>query len=99
MNYCDLDLQNYADAYWGANLSRLSAVKKAYDGTNLFHHLQSVPGSCVIAVRCGEGVAASTFGFLVQAGAKRRAGNVIGPVYGHLFDQGCHHIATIECGW
>ena len=43
VNYCDLDLQNWADAYWGANLSRLSAVKAAYDGNNLFHHQQSVP--------------------------------------------------------
>jgi hypothetical protein len=43
VNYCDLDLQNYADAYWGPNLPRLSAIKKAYDGNNLFHHRQSVP--------------------------------------------------------
>ena len=43
VNYCDLDLQNWADAYWGPNLPRLSAVKKAYDGGNLFHHPQSVP--------------------------------------------------------
>ena len=43
VNYCDLDLQNFADAYWGANLPRLSAVKKAYDPDNLFHHAQSVP--------------------------------------------------------
>jgi Berberine and berberine like len=43
VNYCDLDLQNFADAYWGANLPRLSAVKKAYDTDNLFHHPQSVP--------------------------------------------------------
>jgi FAD/FMN-containing dehydrogenase len=43
VNYCDLDLANYADAYWGANLARLSAVKKAYDPANLFHHAQSVP--------------------------------------------------------
>ena len=43
VNYCDLDLQNWADAYWGANLSRLSAVKAAYDANNLFHHQQSVP--------------------------------------------------------
>src|SRR5262249_5999994 len=43
VNYCDLDLQNWADAYWGANLPRLSAVKKAYDPNNLFHHAQSVP--------------------------------------------------------
>ena len=43
VNYCDLDLQNFADAYWGANLPRLSAVKTAYDPDNLFHHAQSVP--------------------------------------------------------
>ena len=43
VNYCDLDLPNYADAYWGANLARLSAVKRAYDPTDLFHHAQSVP--------------------------------------------------------
>jgi FAD/FMN-containing dehydrogenase len=43
VNYCDLDLQNFADAYWSANLPRLSAVKKAYDPDNLFHHAQSVP--------------------------------------------------------
>jgi FAD/FMN-containing dehydrogenase len=43
VNYCDLDLPNFANAYWGANLARLSAVKKAYDPTNLFHHAQSVP--------------------------------------------------------
>jgi hypothetical protein len=43
VNYCDLDLQNWADAYWGTNLPRLSAVKAAYDPDNLFHHQQSVP--------------------------------------------------------
>ena len=43
VNYCDLDLQNWADAYWGANLSRLSQVKAAYDANNLFRHQQSVP--------------------------------------------------------
>ena len=43
VNYCDLDLQNWADAYWGTNLPRLSAVKKAYDPDNLFNYAQSVP--------------------------------------------------------
>ncbi len=43
VNYCDLDLQNFADAYWSTNLPRLSTVKKAYDPDNLFHHAQSVP--------------------------------------------------------
>jgi len=43
VNYCDLDLQDWANAYWGANLARLSAVKRAYDPANLFQHAQSVP--------------------------------------------------------
>jgi len=43
VNYCDLDFPNWADAYWGQNLPRLSAVKKAYDSGNLFHYPQSVP--------------------------------------------------------
>jgi hypothetical protein len=43
VNYCDLDLQNYAQAYWGDNLARLMAVKAEYDPQNLFHHAQSVP--------------------------------------------------------
>jgi FAD/FMN-containing dehydrogenase len=50
VNYCDLDLQNWADAYWGANLPRLCAIKKAYDPNDLFHHAQSVP----VAPRLGE---------------------------------------------
>jgi FAD/FMN-containing dehydrogenase len=48
VNYCDLDLQNWADAYWGPNLPRLSAVKAAYDSENLFHHAQSVPIGSVV---------------------------------------------------
>ncbi len=43
VNYCDLDLPDFANAYWGQNLARLIAVKKAYDPDNLFHHAQSVP--------------------------------------------------------
>jgi hypothetical protein len=43
VNYCDLDLPNYANAYWGTNLGRLSAVKAAYDPADMFHHAQSVP--------------------------------------------------------
>jgi FAD/FMN-containing dehydrogenase len=43
VNYCDLDLPNYANAYWGANLPRLMSVKAQYDPDNLFHHAQSVP--------------------------------------------------------
>lgn len=43
VNYCDLDLPNYAQAYWGDNLPRLMGVKAAYDPQNLFRHAQSVP--------------------------------------------------------
>jgi FAD/FMN-containing dehydrogenase len=43
VNYCDLDLPDYANAYWGGNLARLSAIKRQYDPGNLFHHAQSVP--------------------------------------------------------
>jgi len=43
VNYCDLDLADYATAYWGDNLGRLVAVKQQYDPDDLFHHAQSVP--------------------------------------------------------
>jgi FAD/FMN-containing dehydrogenase len=43
VNYCDLDLSDYASTYWGDNLARLVAVKQQYDPSNLFHHAQSVP--------------------------------------------------------
>jgi FAD/FMN-containing dehydrogenase len=43
LNYCDLDLPDYAQAYWGDNLPRLMAVKGQYDPQNLFQHAQSVP--------------------------------------------------------
>jgi FAD/FMN-containing dehydrogenase len=43
VNYCDLDLPDFANAYWGANLARLSTIKKACDPGNVFRHAQSVP--------------------------------------------------------
>jgi FAD/FMN-containing dehydrogenase len=43
VNYCDLDLPDYAQAYWGDNLPRLMDVKAEYDPQNLFRHAQSVP--------------------------------------------------------
>jgi Berberine and berberine like len=45
VNYCDLDLPDWAASYWGANLSRLRQVKSQYDPGNIFRHAQSVPPS------------------------------------------------------
>ncbi len=43
VNYCDLELPDWPDAYWGANLARLKQVKAAFDPDNVFRHAQSVP--------------------------------------------------------
>lgn len=43
VNYCDLELPDWPDAYWGANLARLKQVKSAFDPDNVFRHAQSVP--------------------------------------------------------
>ncbi len=42
-NYCDTDIKNYAQAYWGSNLERLVSVKQKFDPLNVFHHAQSIP--------------------------------------------------------
>lgn len=43
VNYCDLDLTDYPNAYWGQNLPRLKQIKSAFDPDNIFKHAQSVP--------------------------------------------------------
>jgi FAD/FMN-containing dehydrogenase len=43
INYCDRDLVDWPQAYWGENLSRLKQVKTAFDPDNVFQHAQSVP--------------------------------------------------------
>lgn len=43
VNYCDIDLANWAQAYWGSNLPRLMQIKATWDPDNLFHHAQSIP--------------------------------------------------------
>lgn len=43
VNYCDLDLTDYGDAYWGANLARLKQIKSTFDPDNVFRHAQSIP--------------------------------------------------------
>ncbi|MEI9991503.1 MAG: FAD-binding oxidoreductase [Rhizomicrobium sp.] len=42
VNYCDLDLADWQQAYWRQNLPRLKAVKAKADPDNVFHHAQSV---------------------------------------------------------
>ncbi len=43
VNYCDSEIENWAEAYWGRNLIRLKAIKSRFDPDNLFHHDQSIP--------------------------------------------------------
>ncbi len=42
-NYCDLDLTNWEQAYYGSNFPSLVKVKAAYDPENIFYHAQSIP--------------------------------------------------------
>src|SRR5262249_43023829 len=41
VGYCDLDLTDWAQAYWGANLPRLRAIKSRFDPDHVFAHPQS----------------------------------------------------------
>jgi hypothetical protein len=42
VNYCDLDLVDWPQAYWGQNLPHLQSIKSSFDPQNLFSHAQSV---------------------------------------------------------
>jgi FAD/FMN-containing dehydrogenase len=42
-NFSDPSLRDYAQAYYGANLPRLSRIKRAVDPANLFQFPQSIP--------------------------------------------------------
>jgi FAD/FMN-containing dehydrogenase len=43
VNYCDTDIQNYGETYWGDNFARLKSIKSKYDPKNIFRHAQSIP--------------------------------------------------------
>jgi FAD/FMN-containing dehydrogenase len=43
VNYIDDDIADWAEAYYGANFSRLVEVKRAYDPEDVFNGPQSVP--------------------------------------------------------
>jgi hypothetical protein len=42
VNYCDTDLQNWREAYWGPNLLRLESIKSRLDPDDVFRHAQSI---------------------------------------------------------
>jgi len=43
VNFPNRDMKDWANRYYGENLSRLSRVKQKYDPKNVFHFAQSVP--------------------------------------------------------
>lgn len=42
VNYCDAELQNWREAYWGPNLPHLKAIKSRFDPEGVFRHAQSI---------------------------------------------------------
>jgi FAD/FMN-containing dehydrogenase len=44
VNYIDADISDFADAYYGSNLARLSQIKRTWDPTGFFGFPQAIPG-------------------------------------------------------
>ena len=42
VNYPDLQLKDWGDAYWGNNLAQLKKIKNDRDPTNFFTHAHSI---------------------------------------------------------
>ncbi|MGK4000996.1 FAD-binding oxidoreductase [Sorangium sp. So ce1036] len=60
VNYMDAEIEDWPEAYYGANLPRLAAIKARYDPRDLFHFPRSIPrpppaaASAPPAARAGE---------------------------------------------
>lgn len=56
VNFPDICIKNWQEAYYGTNLARLRQVKSKYDPQNIFHFPQSIPlpgkqgGSCDVVI-------------------------------------------------
>jgi len=43
VNFPDLQIKNYREAYYGVNVARLKQVKRKYDPHNVFRFAKSIP--------------------------------------------------------
>lgn len=58
VNYCDIDIEDWQEAYYGDNFARLVRVKTAWDPGNVFRYPQSIPPAVPALPVTGETVQA-----------------------------------------